>query len=320
MSRSYRYYGQIEWNKGSNILNKDRSRINYVRYMLDRTQSMFKYDNLPETIPQRMLELYLQTNGLCIIAEHQNNLYAFIAGLGGEPDEYYRPTIAVVSNPALKLSKEYKIDKDCVVMLNDSLFEGLLPMFNRYATLLVENDISLRTADINLRLVAMITASDDKTKKAAELYLKQIEEGKLAVVGQNAFLAGVEAQPMLSSASNYLVQLIEYQQFLKAGWFNDIGIQANYNMKRENLNEAETKMNNSTLIPLIDDMLNCRQEALDKINKMFGTDIKVSLDSAWEVEHNLQDDVEDNQELDSVQPEKEQIEGEDNGEESTETD
>ena len=34
--------------------------------------------------------------------------------------------------------------------------------------------------------------------------------------------------------------------------------------------------------PLIDDMLEQRQIAIDEVNKMFGTNIKVSLNSSWE--------------------------------------
>ena len=90
-----------------------------------------------------MLELYLQCNGACAIASVNSNLYAFVGGFGGEPDEYYRPTIYTVANPYLKFNKNLKIDDDCVIIPNDSLFIGLLPMFNKYASQLVENDLSM---------------------------------------------------------------------------------------------------------------------------------------------------------------------------------
>ena len=53
-------------------------------------------------------------------------------------------------------------------------------------------------------------------------------------------------------------------------------------MKRESINSSESQMNNDALLPLIDDMMKCRTNAIEKINSMFGTNISISYDSAWE--------------------------------------
>ena len=63
--------------------------------------------------------------------------------------------------------------------------------------------------------------------------------------------------------------------------WNDIGISANYNMKREAINSAEAQLGNDALLPFIDDMLRCREQACEEINSMYGTNISVKLDSAW---------------------------------------
>ena len=264
---------------------KEKSEVQemHVRYMLSRTQSMFRYTNLPDTIPQRMLELYLQTNGHCCFALWEGNLYAYTGGLGGEPDAYYRPTLYTVANPAQAWSKSLKIGTECVVMPNDSMYLGLLPLFHRYAYNLAENELSMLLADINSRIVGLISAGDDRTLSSARQYLSDIESGKLGIIGENAFLDGVKVQPLAGSSGRGLMQdLIEYEQYLRASWFNDIGLDSNYNMKRERLSTSESDMNQDSLLPLIDDMLRCRQTALDEVNALFGTDIQVSLYSAWE--------------------------------------
>lgn len=254
----------------------------YVGYMLARTQSMFEYSGLPETMPQRALELLLQTNGNVCIAKHNGNVYAFTGGLGGEPDAYYMPTEYVVSNPGLRFSANLKIGKDCVVIPSDSVYMGLLPMFTRYATQMCENDISMRVVDINSRIFSLLSAPDDRTKSAAETYLKNVEAGKLGVIAETAFLDGIKAQPYSSPGqSGQLTDLIEYQQYLKAGWFNDLGLQANYNMKREAINSNEAQLNEDSLLPLVDDMLKRRKEGIEAVNKMFGTNITVDLASSW---------------------------------------
>ena len=67
----------------------------------------------------------------------------------------------------------------------------------------------------------------------------------------------------------------------KASFFNDIGLQANYNMKRESINDSEAGMNEESLKPFIDDMLESRQEAIKRINEQFDTNISVKLSSSW---------------------------------------
>ena len=263
--------------------NKDECIRQHIGYMLNRTQSMFKWNGLPETIPQRSLELYLQLNGNVCWYEHEGKLYVFTGGMGGVPNEYYMPTTYVVANPYLRLNKTLEIDKDCIVMKNDSMYIGLYPLHNKYATLMTEVELSMRIATINTRIVDLISASDDRTKLSAEKFLQDVEDGKLGVIAETAFLDGVKAQPYgtTGSRNNTTTSLIEMLQYLKASWYNELGINANYNMKREAINTSESQLNNDALFPLVDNMLRCRNEALELINEKYGTDISVELDSSW---------------------------------------
>ena len=280
-SPAYSYYFDNFVGKAYDFNDKELAVRNYVAYMLDRTQRIFEYKGLPDTVPQRMLEFLLQVNGYACFCKVNGDLYAFYGGLGGEPDAYYRPTICVVANPYLKFNKTLKIDEDCIIMRNDSLLYGLLPLFQRYATAMAENDISFRLSSINTRIEFLLSAPDDATKAAAEKFLKDIEEGKQGVIASNEFLEGIKAQEVGRSMRTF-TDLIEYQQYLKASWFNEIGLNANYNMKREKLSTTESQMNNDALLPLVEDMLEQRKIALEKINEMFDTNISVEFASSWE--------------------------------------
>lgn len=290
--------------------NKAKCIHRHIAYMLNRTQSMFRWDGLPDSIPERSLELFLQMNGNVCFYKYNEKLYVFTGGMGGEPDVYYMPTIYTIANPALKLSKSLTIDVDCVVMPNDSLYLGLIPMFSRYATALTENELSMKIAIINSRIVDLISAPDDRTKASAEKYLSDIEDGKPGVIAENAFFDGIRAQPYGTTAnSNALTNLIETEQYYKASWYNELGLNANYNMKRESLNTSESQMNNDALLPLVDNMLKCRQLAIEKVNKMFGTEISVSLASSWE-DNEQEIDIEHKQL--SGQPENDEMKGGEN--------
>lgn len=293
-SRTYSYYFDKFGLNLYDFNDKERCQRNYIMYMLNRTQRLFEYKGLPDTIPQRMLEFMLQINGFACFAKHNGKLYAFYGGLGGEPDEYYRPTTCVVSNPALKFSDTFKIHENCVIVRNDSFLYGLIPLFSRYATAMVENDISFRMASINSRIEMLLSAPDDATKKAAEKFLDDLADGKLGVIAENAFLDGIKAQEVGRTMRTF-TDLIEYQQYLKASWFNEIGLNANYNMKREKLSTTESQMNNDALLPLVEDMLENRRQCIEEVNEMFGTEISVDFASSWE---KLIEEMESNQ-LDS---------------------
>ena len=288
-------------NNAYDFRNKEKAIWNHIAYNLNRTQSMFKWYGLPESITQRILELYLQVNGNCCFYNHNGTLYVFTGGLGGEPNVYYMPTIYTIANPALSISKNLKIDIDCVVVPNDSLYLGLIPLLRRYATQMTETELSILITTINARLYSLISAPDDRTKVSAEKYLKDVEDGKLGVVADNVFLDGIRVQPYgQSSNTSTITNLIELIQYEKASLYNELGLNANYNMKREAIVSNEAQMNNDSLLPLVDNMLETRRKGAEKVNKMFGTNITVDYASSWkdnmiELE-NMQNDVSDKSE------------------------
>ena len=268
--------------KSYNHLEKTRniSLENEITY--NKTMAMFKYHNLPNTIPCYELENLLQKNGFACVAQVEGSLYAFDGGLGGEPDVYYRPTICTVANPALKLTRDFEIDKDCVIVKNDSNMVGLSHTIAKYNTLLAENEITMLIALINSRMNIIFSGADSATKASAEQYLNMIVQGKLGVISDNAFLESLKIQIGSTTRNNVFEDLIRLNQYLKAGLNNAIGLNSNSAMKKERLITAEIDVNNTALYPLIDDMLECRRNAIEKINAMFETDISVELNSSWD--------------------------------------
>lgn len=261
---------------------KFRAVQSHVLYMLNRTQSMFKWEGLPDSVPQRMLELYLQINGYVGVTDISGTLYAMRGGLGGEPDAYYMPTIFTIANPALDVSRNLKINEECIIISNDSCYLGLMPMFNRYATGLTENELSINIASIMSRVIDLISATDDRTKDSANKYLQDIIDGKLGVISSSEFFEGIKTHDFGTRSKSTITDLIELEQYYKASWFNELGLNANYNMKREALSTAESQLNDDALLPLIDNMLECRKRGAEKVNDLYGTSITVELASSWE--------------------------------------
>lgn len=268
---------------------KDKATAFIIDNVLQKTLSMFHYGNLPPTMPQNELENILQRFGFAVIAEVNGNLYALRGGLGGVQNAYYKPTIATVANPYLNLTKDFVIEnnEDAVLFKNDYLCGGLIPIIGKFAVPLVDANISLNTAAVLSRLQLVISASDDQTRKSAEMYVEKLLNGDFSVISENAFLSGVKVQnvdyPLI------IKDLIELTQYYKSNLLAEIGINSQFNMKRERLTENEVLLNDSDLLPFVENMLYERKTAVAAINEKYGTEITVDLKSVWKTAKEIND-------------------------------
>lgn len=287
------------------VKDKKKSAKAYFTYMLARCLRMFEYKNLPDDIPADIFDRYLMMNGVACIGKDQNgDLGVFFGNWGGEYDKYYRPSLFIVSNPHIEggdkegwfhqytVFPRKKTDvQDGVLMRNDTAWFGLFPMLSRYAAMFAENILTIRTADIMLRIIALLSASSDEEFKSAMDYIKAVENGELKAVGDNPFFDGIKLQSPPSNNGSYLTQFIELHQYLKGSFYNEIGLSANYNMKREAIGKGESTLDNDSLLPLCENMLMCRREDWKKVNELFGTNVEVDFSSSWkenQVQRNIQ--------------------------------
>lgn len=280
--------------KNTSILkNKEMLIDSYLKYSYAKTISMFEYENLPETIPQRELELLLQIARFVIWCkdEKSDKLFVFYGGLGGVPNEYYQPTQAIVANPYLRFTsvldvEEFNKKGNCVIGWNDKLHVGLYPLNLKYAELCTETDLTLKYELVNKRFMNILTADEDKTKTSIEKMFEDVENGTgFGIIVTKNFMEETNVgtiQLSTTSKNEQLKDIIEVKQYLTGSWYNDLGLNANYNMKREAINESESDLNEDALLPFIDNMLLSRKDMCEQVNKMFGTNISVKISSSWQ--------------------------------------
>ena len=84
-----------------------------------------------------------------------------------------------------------------------------------------------------------------------------------------------------SKTANPLKDLVEIRNYIDSCWWIEFGLNANANMKREAINESEINADDKTMIPLIDQMLDCELKGWEEFNKMFGYNVKVTLSPVW---------------------------------------
>ena len=294
---------------GIENFNRDKTKIfqYLINNMLKRTMGMFEYKNLPETLSAISIEKYLQGSGTCLVihatkemignAEAKPGLYALPCKAGGRLDANYVPTLAVVSNAWLDLNKsDFDLLKnEAVYMWNDSLREGFAGMYSLYASELTDNILTLHFQEVHNRILSIVKATTEDEKKDAEDFFKSYEDGKFAALMSEEFIETLKnnrVDPFKGSANSSIKETLEARQWLLAHWNIEVGLNDNYNMKRESLNENEIEANADTLTTLLDDMFKCRKRDIDKINELwcgkvegFDKPIEVDFSSSWKRVH-----------------------------------
>lgn len=298
----------IAFDSDDYALRKKRIINDNLDWFLNKTAVMFEYDNLPPTIPRIALERLLQWCGSCAIwrvstehepvgfgpsfnyseqsgqPDHSNQLYAFTYTLADEPDPYQEPYKVVITSPGFRptISETLEINKDVVIIRNDSNYRGLYRLHKKYAELLAEAEISLRSTLLVLRDELLFIAKTEKQRKAVEAYINARDIGQPSFITANDL--GTPLETITQNTHSNAVELaVNGVQAIKAAWYNEIGLNPSFSMKREYTSAQEIDTQTDLLMPIIDDMFESRKIGVDNVNAMFGTNISVRKSSAWEM-------------------------------------
>ena len=236
--------GDIDFNRDRNAIFKF-----LINNMLKRTLGIFEYEGLPKTLSARSIEKYLQGTGTCLIvdvkkdmilnaqAEAEEWLYALPCKAGGVLNADYLPTTAIVTSAYLGFSAEYDLMKEeAVYMWNDSLLEGLAPLFSLYASELTDNIQTLHFQEIHNRILTIIKAVSEDERKDAIAFYTDYENGKFASLMSDDLLENIKnnrVDPFKGSSNSSIKDTLEARQWLLAHWNIELGLNDNYNMKRE---------------------------------------------------------------------------------------
>lgn len=311
---------------------QDKNKLTYQNLMqlMNKTAQMFEYDNLPRSLPAIALERILQSTGAATIVSISNQsvgrgpsfsysvgdnsysvgppIYAFPVNFADAPDPYGEPYKVVVTSPGFvpPVSATYEINKDAVVIRSDTHMRGLFNLHLKYATLLTEAEISLQSTLVTLRDHMTFIVKTTAQKRAVDQYLTDLAAGKYgAIVSPDL---GSPMEPIAHDGRSNAVELaVNGIQAIKSAWYNEIGLNPSFSLKREYTSAQEIDMNTDLLLPAIDDMLECRKRGIEQVNALFGTNITVRKSSAWAVKEKETQLTLEEQEAEIHEPEQEEV-------------
>lgn len=279
---------------------KDKNNINFGQYefkdfskedlfntlfndFLIKLFDIFEWKNLPENITQRNIELNLMKFGYTTFLKLNEKFYCTFCSMIPPLDYEYLGTKVILTNPYIEntTSKEFTINKDCVIIKNNELFKSDFSTIHNYILQVVEIITSIRLNSITSRLPFILDTDTDQNSFDNKEFTKKILDGEMiGILTRNTFLDGIHSNPY-GSQHVYYKESLEVIQYFLSKLYNEYGIQSNFNMKRESLNKNEINANNDLLIPRISQMLRCRKEAVKKINELYNLNIEVNLSSIW---------------------------------------
>ena len=248
-------------------------------YLFATAMTMFRYDGLPDNVRPEDLERMLLENGELIFTKWRNEFYIFqFTGAGkqnylGEWDSYQ------VNNPYINCNQVFT-DKDAVRVRNTDNSVSLAGMLDMYSELLSESYITLNMSDVNARLSFLISAGDSATKASAELFLKQVYDGKQGIIGSQPLLESLSVNPLADHRD--FQSVIELNKFYYSDFFQKIGLTNLYNNIHDRISATETEFTATSIYPFVDNMMKNREQAIEKINELFGLDVTVEFTSSWD--------------------------------------
>jgi len=225
----------------------------------------------PKEIEQRLL---LQGNCGITILDKDKELTAVFGSYYGVSKYLDEKPFYNYRCPIESGSRE--INKDIIVIDNNSLRNPTYDLVHHYAMLLAHNEVTLVDLLVNARDCGGVpVAKTEKQKNSIKAYLGKLFNGQFDVVTDTGML-GVEYAGSDRKTAQEVIDIYETRERLLKAFYSDIGVKSAFG-KRSNTVEEEVESDNSLLLLNLSDMLKCRQEGADSVNQLFGTNWSVSI-------------------------------------------
>lgn len=258
---------------GESAVMNNATYIQYFNRLVELSISMFEWQGLPETVDPRYLELHLFQNGSMVyFRDEVMGDLCLDCIANGQFDVYGNP----ISRRAYSSYNQYQKtlnESDSVIIWNNYLRQPSVLDVKMFAKRLYNLD---RIIDVNVnaqKTPVLVQGTEKQRLTLVNLY-KEFDGNAPFIFGDKNF--DLNSLRAISTNAPYVADKL-YQ--LKTQIWNEaltyLGI-SNLNIqKKERMITDEVQRNQGGTIASRYSRLEARREAVDKINRMFGTDISI---------------------------------------------
>lgn len=257
----------------SAILN-NRTYVQYVNRLTELAISMFEWKGLPESVDSRYIELHLFSNGCMVYFDDEvmGNLCLDCA-YNGQLDMYGYPVLRRAYSSYNGYNRLLK-SSNSVIIWNNLLHIPSEADIRTYARRLWMLD-RIIDVNVNAQKTPMLVQGNEKQRLSLLNLYKEYDGNAPVIFGDSSL--NTDGLKSISTGAPYVADRI-YE--LKNQVWNEaltyLGI-SNINIqKKERLITDEVTRNQGGTVASRYSRLEARRQAVEKINRMFGTDIEVS--------------------------------------------
>lgn len=255
----------------------DQTYFDFLYRLRKIATSMFEWQNLPESMDARFLELSLYYRGVAGLLYDEE--YGFIntqATSAGELNIYGLPvTINCYSYGYSKIRNVYNglvepniKEKEAILVLNNAERLPTAPTLELFAMRLYEAE---RSSDVNIKAqkTPILIVTDDNQRLSMETMYKQIDGNLPAIFGDRKLLNIDSVKAIRTDAPYVADKLQEYKTKIWNEALAFLGVN-NLDEKRERLISDETSQNNEMVNYNLQSYLVPRQKACEQFNEKYG--------------------------------------------------
>lgn len=257
---------------GESAYMNNRTYLQYYNRLTELAISMFEWQNLPETIDQRFLEMCLFCDGMCVFFQDEVLGYLSLQCMIGGKLNVYR--IPMERRAYATNGYQRELDEtNSVIIFNNYLHTNSMLDIEMFSKRLYNLDRAI-DVNANAQKTPVLIQCDESQRLTMKNLYKQYEGNEPFIFGSK----GLDANGLkvLQTGAPYVADKL-YE--LKTQIWNEaltyLGISNINVVKKERMITDEVTRNQGGTVASRYSRLESRRQACKKINEMFGLDIWV---------------------------------------------
>ena len=238
----------------------------------------FKWENLPESIDKRFLEMQLYEKGMCVFFfdDMLEDYLALTCTISGKLNVYNIP----IKRRAYATNgyKKWLDENDSVIIFNNYLHKNSVSDIELFAYRLTQID---RTIDVNIhaqKTPVLIKTTENQRLTVENVYMKY--EGNQPVIVADKNLDDKGIQVFKTDAPFVADKLTDLKVQIWNEALTYLGVSNIAFNKKERMIKDEVQRTQGGVVASRYSRLKARQEAADMINNMFGLNVSVEYNDA----------------------------------------